>query len=233
MDPNREMGVGERMAQGMAGTASAMQKEMAAAGGERPTAGTVDQTTVDGILEGWGNIPRSVVRKVIERYGLPNEAVPSRMIWFESGPWKRSIVYRDEVPHNFPKPHTDVLEQFIDYRVPVDKFPDLAAYDGSVVPERTKGEISARCNMEEMNFLALNLAHDIVTGARSVEDARQHYAERAVAFMLGRPAPYTEGLRFVASRGDTADVDETKISQAMLDQMGEKMKDVVEGEPKR
>jgi len=107
------MGVGERMAQGMAGTASAMQKEMAAAGGERPTAGTVDQTTVDGILEGWGNIPRSVVRKVIERYGLPNEAVPSRMIWFESGPWKRSIVYRDEVPHNFPKPHTDVLEQFI------------------------------------------------------------------------------------------------------------------------
>ena len=117
--------------------------------------------------------------------------------------------------------------------MPVDKFSDLAAYDGSVVPERTKGEISARCNMEEMNFLALNLAHDIVTGARSVEDARQHYAERAVAFMLGRPAPYMEGLRFVASRGDTADVDETKISQAMLDQMGEKMKDVVEGEPKR
>jgi hypothetical protein len=31
------------------------------------------------------------------------------------------VLYRDEVPHNFPKPHTDVLEQFIDYRVPVDK----------------------------------------------------------------------------------------------------------------
>lgn len=29
-----------------------------------------------------------------------------------------TIVYRDEVPHNFPKPHTDVLELFVDYRVP-------------------------------------------------------------------------------------------------------------------
>jgi hypothetical protein len=39
-----------------------------------------------------------------------------------TGLWKRTIVYRDEVPHNFPKPHTDVLEQFVDYKVPVGKF---------------------------------------------------------------------------------------------------------------
>ena len=32
------------------------------------------------------------------------------------------------MPHTFPKPHTDLLEQFIDYRVPVDKYDELAAY---------------------------------------------------------------------------------------------------------
>lgn len=40
----------------------------------------------------------------------------------------RTIVYRDEVPHNFPKPHTDLLEQFIDYQVPPDKTDELARY---------------------------------------------------------------------------------------------------------
>lgn len=69
-------------------------------------------------------------------------------------------------------------------RVPPDKFDDLALYDGSVIVERTKGEISARCDQEPMNFLALNLAHDIITGKRSVGDARKTYAEKAMAATL-------------------------------------------------
>ncbi|MGQ0560790.1 MAG: hypothetical protein ACT443_02830 [Gemmatimonadota bacterium] len=60
---------------------------------------------------------------------------------------------------------------------PWDKFDDLAAYDGSVIAERTKGVLSARCDKEGANFLALNLAHEIVTGRRTVEDARARYAE--------------------------------------------------------
>jgi hypothetical protein len=39
-----------------------------------------------------------------------------------------------------------------------------------VVADRTKGEVMARCDMEEMNFLSLNLVHDIVTGKRTVEE---------------------------------------------------------------
>ncbi len=65
-------------------------------------------------------------------------------------------------------------------------YDDLAMYDGSVVLERTSGEISARCDKEGANFLALNLAHDIVTGKRSVQDARKMYGEQAIAMMAGR-----------------------------------------------
>ncbi len=205
----------DRMKQAMKSTAHAVGKEVAGTGGERGTPGVVDLTAVESIIAGWSDIPKKVARTTIEKYGPPNEATPSRLIWFDTGPWKRTIVYRDEVPHNFPKPHTDVLEQFIDYKMPLGKFDEVAAFDGSVVPERTKGEVSARCDMEEMNFLALNLAHDIVTGARTVEDARREYAEQATAFMLRRSAPYTEGLRFAPGRGDTVDTDQVTMKPMM------------------
>jgi hypothetical protein len=37
-----------------------------------------------------------------------------------------------------------------------------------------KGEISACCGAS-MNFVAINLAYDIVTGKRPVQEARQEY----------------------------------------------------------
>ena len=206
----------DRMKRAVTSTAHALGKEIAGTGGERGTTDTiVDARTVENILSTWPDTPRKVATTTIEKYGLPNEATPSLLIWYNNGPWKRTIIYRDEVPHNFPKPHTDLLEQFIDYRVPPEKFDDVATFDGSVVPERTKGEVSARCDMEEMNFLALNLMHDVVTDARSPEDARREYAEQAMAFVLKRPAPYTDGFRFEVPREGTADLDELKVGPMM------------------
>ncbi|CAM2845857.1 hypothetical protein PASE110613_04115 [Paenibacillus sediminis] len=100
-----------------------------------------------------------------------------RIIWHNNGPWKRTIVYLDTVPHNFPTPHLDYLEQTIDYKVPVQLFDELAQFDGSLYPDRTSGEASAKCDQEAANFMALNLMHDIVTGRRTVEDARQFAIE--------------------------------------------------------
>jgi hypothetical protein len=143
---------------------------------------------------------------MIKKSGPPHEITPSRLIWNGSGPWKHTIVYREEVPHNFPAKHTDMLEQFIDYRVPVDRFDELAHYDGSVIVERTKGTMSARCDMEDMNFLALNLAHEVATGQRTVEDARRFYAQTAKAYKQGQKSPYTQRLLFTVAR-PTADPD--------------------------
>lgn len=84
--------------------------------------------------------------------------------------------------------------------------------------------------MEDMNFLSLNLMHDIVTGSRTVEEARKFYAETAVAFMMNGPAPYTEGLQFELPRGDTADLDEVMIAAAMMHQTVEKAKEVLGGQ---
>jgi hypothetical protein len=167
------------------------------------------------IISNWPEKPQEVAKKTIEKYGQPDEATESMLIWHNNGPWKQSIVYREEVPHSFPKPHTDILEQFIDYRVPPEKFDDLALFDGSVIVERTKGEISARCDKEEMNYLALNLAHDIVADKLSVDEARKTYAETAGAAMQGEMRPYVQGLQFKVAKGDTGDTDKPAMMPAM------------------
>ena len=54
-----------------------------------------------------------------------------------------------------------------------DQLDELARFNGSLVAERTRGTLTARCDSEAMNFLAINLANDIVTGKRTVEEARK------------------------------------------------------------
>lgn len=162
---------------------------------------------VDEILAGWTKEGREPAEKIIEKYGEPAEVTENMLIWHRKAPWKHIIAYREPIPHDFPVPHKDLIEMFIDARVPPDKFDDLAQFDGSVTCFRTKGEISARCDKEEMNFLALNLAEDIVQGKMSAEDARRFYARAAKAFMNGEKDPYTQGLRFDVPTGNTADPD--------------------------
>jgi hypothetical protein len=104
----------------------------------------------------------------------------------------------------------------LDYRVPTEAFTPLAEFDGSVIAERTAGEVSARCHDEEANNLALNLAHDIVTGEKSVEEARGYYAKEFLDYRKGLPTPYMEKLRFEPTTG-TADEDERVISDDELE----------------
>ena len=42
----------------------------------------------------------------------------------------------------------------------------MTAYDGSVILERTKGEMSAWCDLEGANFLAISLANDVASGEK-------------------------------------------------------------------
>lgn len=169
--------------------------------------GTPAAMRAGGSLEGWPAASREAIADMTAKYGRPNEMTPTMAVWHNNGPWKRTIVYRTEVPHSFPMQHPDVMQQFVDYRVPTDRYDDLAMYDGSVVVERTNGEMSARCDKEGANFLALNLAQEIATGRRTAEDARRMYAEQIMAMKAGRPAPYTERLLFTPMRGTSMDPD--------------------------
>lgn len=220
----------ERLKQLMSVKASHMQERMS--GGQDAAGSRVkaDRAQVDQVLGDWPNPPRETAEKIIEKYGLPNEVSYSKLTWYNTGPWKRTEIQRDEFPHKFPTAHTDFLTQTINYRVPVQLIGAITEFDGSVLVDRTRGEMAARCDAEAMNMLSLNLAHDIATGERSVAEAREKYAEQAAAYMMNRPAPYVEDFLFEVPQGDTADFDESIIGDSMLRQMGEKMKDVFRGE---
>jgi hypothetical protein len=217
----------ERIKTAATGMMSALKTQTLAEAGEQPTHAVVDAQTIDAIIADWPAMSMRAAKEILKKYGRPNEATPSRLIWYNNGPWKRTIAYRDEIPHNFPQPHSDTVEQFIDYHVPPDKFSDLAKFDGSVIVERTKGEVSARCDMEAANFLALNLMHEIVTGKQTVKEARRRYSEITSAYVMNRPAPYAERFQFKLPQEETADTDETMIASAIMRQA--KAKDMVTG----
>ncbi|MGN7309135.1 hypothetical protein ACTHQ2_24640, partial [Bacillus subtilis] len=63
---------------------------------------TQHQQYVSHILSIWHGPSRQGAYQMIHKYGLPNEATISRLIWYNNGPWKRTIVHRDVVPHHFP-----------------------------------------------------------------------------------------------------------------------------------
>ena len=145
----------------------------------------------------WPETSKRAAADMMRKYGMPNQATPFIMIWHNNGPWKWTTVSGMEIRHNFPMPHPDVLEQAINYDLPLDRYDDIATYDGSVMAERTKGEMSSRCDMEAANFLALNLAHEIAGGRMSVEDARTYYARAIAAFKRdGTLHAYMQRLHF-------------------------------------
>jgi hypothetical protein len=170
------------------------------------------------IIQRWPEASREAAGLVIEQYGEPDEATESQLTWFGRGPWKRIVATKVYFDHRFPTAHIDSVQSVIDYRVPVDKFDELAAFDGSVIVERTAGEVSARCHDEQANFLALNLMHDIVQGAKTVDEARAHYAKEFLDFRRKRPTPYMERLHFEPASGDAADPDVAIISDEKLEQ---------------
>jgi hypothetical protein len=168
------------------------------------------------IISAWPEESREAAQLVIDAHGEPHESTDSLLIWHNVGAWKRVVASKAFYRHEFPAPHFDSVESVIDYRVPPDMATPLASYDGSVVVERTAGEVSARCHDEQANFLALNLAHDIVTESRTVEEARAYYAKEFLDYRRKKPTPYMEKLHFTPPSGDVADPDQRVLSDADL-----------------
>lgn len=79
-----------------------------------------------------------------------------------------------------------------------------------------------------MNILTLNLNHDVITGEKSVDEARQAFAETAIKAEMGMEPPYTQNLQFDVPQGDQADPDESIITDAMKNKVKETLGDLSE-----
>ena len=157
-------------------------------------------------IQGWPAKPKEQVLLMQKKYGEPEIVSEHLIVWKDTGPFKFTRIMDKEIPHDFPVVHTDFMEQGLDYKVPVDKVSALAEYDGSVIVDRTKGCISARCDVQAHNTLALNLAHDVITGKRTPAEARNEFAMIVAKEKAGKSDPYLEKLQF-SSNDDAGDKD--------------------------
>ncbi len=168
------------------------------------------------IIKAWPEESREAAQLVIDEYGQPHEATESALTWHNVGPYKRMIASKVFWQHDFPAPHIDAVETVIDYRVSSEFFTPLAEFDGSVVVERTAGEVSARCHDVQANNLALNLMHDVVTGAKSSTEARDYYAKEFLDYRRKEPTPYMDELH-VPTGTNTPDPDTRVLSDEDLE----------------
>ncbi|MGM7684345.1 hypothetical protein ACSVDA_19625 [Cytobacillus sp. Hm23] len=169
------------------------------------------QMYVQQVIQNWNDGPKNQVLKFMKKYGLPDEATPRMMIWYNNEPWKRTVIYKETVLHNFPKKHVDFIEQTISYRVPIHLYDNIARFDGSIILDRTKGEVTARCDNEAMNYAALNIMHEIVTRKRTEQEARDYLAKTVKEYENNEPTPYTEGFLFKLPTKKTADPDKAVL----------------------
>src|SRR5665647_3088692 len=95
-----------------------------------PVTQSISAKGVEHLISNWPEASKKAANSMIKKYGLPHDYTDMSLIWHESGPFKRFMVYREEVPHNFPLPHTDVLQQWVNYKVPLSKVDDLWQFDG-------------------------------------------------------------------------------------------------------
>ncbi len=153
-------------------------------------------------LTNWPELSKTAAREMAVTYGPPDGITRHRLVWRNAEPWKEVIVHREGTPHEFPISHMDVLAQTIDYEVPADRLDELAEFDAPVVIDRDNGALTVRCDREAMNFLAVNLAHDIITGHRTADEADELYAELAMELSDGADHQYTSGLLFQSHQVD-------------------------------
>lgn len=160
------------------------------------------------LVGAWPQASQKAAKMMMDKYGAPQEATSSHLMWRNNGPWLWTRIDNYETAHDFPAHHTDVMEQAINYRIKAEKGTELSTYDGSVYLRRTEGIMSARCDMEAANFLALNLANDIVMGKKSVKDARAYYGKAIMTFKTsGKMDPYMTELKFQPSKSMQGDKD--------------------------
>jgi hypothetical protein len=152
----------------------------------------------------WYTYSEVLALKLIDEYGAPDVIEAERLTWYNKGPWSKVAVWNDEDYYYSGTVGPDDLEQTLLYAVPREKRKDLAAFSDKLAVSKDGRQLSVRGNDEGRNYLTLNLAHEIIQGVRSPDDARAFYDRIYQLSESGKSSPYLQGLLFLRLPGDAA-----------------------------
>ncbi|HXT02074.1 MAG TPA: hypothetical protein VN915_15465 [Elusimicrobiota bacterium] len=152
--------------------------------------------TPESAISDWPSLPQATARLLIAKYGEPNTFDDGSLVWYDNGEWRKTVVYR-KAPESFMGLHSrDILQQTVAYAVPDSKIGDLKTFDDRIKYDKSSGEISSISESENLNYLALNLADEIVSDRRSPQEARDFYRKTTKFAQSGKSSAYTQGLLF-------------------------------------
>ncbi len=178
---------------------------------DRPEAKTsASVQTPETTITQWPGVSQSEARVLIAKYGEPNSFDENSLVWFDNGEWRKTVVYR-KAPQSLMGLHgRDILEQTIAYNVPDQKLPELKRFDERIKYDKASGEISARSENENLNYLALNLADEIATDKRTAQEARDFYKKTVSLSQSGKSSGYMDGLLFQDAKKAAPSIPETE-----------------------
>lgn len=177
---------------------------------------SMTQKDASSAILSWPLDTKKAAQAMIEKYGQPDGVTDRMLVWNDKDPWAKVIVYRDAVKEGALTSHDAFLANVINYKVPAEKVADLIRFDRALVIDVTRGTLASSCDTEGCNFLALNLANDIVTGKRDVASAKDFFSSTLTKSLSGKSSPYMEKLQFSTSGASSGSgsMNETPPSEA-------------------
>lgn len=157
-----------------------------------PPEAPTELSRAQSLIADWPEGSRILAETLLQEYGVPDEAGPSRLSWTNRNPWKKMEVERDALD---PARATGVL-QSVAYDVPLRRWRALGWFGRGVDYDPVTRELIARTRSEATNFLALNLADEVIRGRRTAEEARALYDETLALSLAGKSSPYMRRLLF-------------------------------------
>ena len=145
----------------------------------------------------WPEEPRALAGALLEKYGMPDEMVPSQLSWNDRRPWTKIVVFRDPEAAGRPR---HLLESVAYGKITLQRWRALSALGRGASYDPVTQELSARTDGEETNFLSVNLADEVIRGRRSAAAARDFYDETANLSLYGKSSPYMTRLLFEPRR---------------------------------
>lgn len=130
--------------------------------------GRISEQQARSVSAAWPEQNKELMNKLISKYGLPNESTSNSLVWMNNGPWKRTELTNQS--------GNSMLKQTANLDIPSEKVSDLALFNKSITVNQNENEISAASDQEELNFLSLNLANDIVNDRLGPFEARKRYS---------------------------------------------------------
>lgn len=156
--------------------------------------------TPESIILLWPAYSYRLARQMIAKYGQPAEATDHSLVWRDNGPWGRTTVYRIAPGEPLLWKKRGRLEQSVAYRVPKHRLDALARFDPELAADATEGRITARSDDEGDNFLAVNLADEVLRGHRTPREARSFRLNAVRLREAGKASPYFDRLLFGSGR---------------------------------